>query len=278
MKPSLCHVLASPILPLFLGVALVSQVTAAETFWFAGTQRALPVNLVGFKEDGIRSTWSRTDQAAWVWDFNLATDVSIWLRRSGTNFMSLGARFGIASRFEFGSESFDLWAADFRGGGVWGLRQGPMAYEAAVFHESSHLGDEMIERGDRERQDIGVNGIRLTVSRQWKEWLRTYGGLTGVPWADPDELQSIGFHAGAELTSLPPWKRGYVAAELEVWEWRDWNPDFTAQVGLFLASRGEKTWLSRARTYFEFRTGSVELGQFYNETETRFGLGLALDW
>jgi hypothetical protein len=278
MKPSLRQVLARAILTLFLGTMITGRGTAAETLWFAGTQRALPVNLVGFKEDGIRSTWSRTDPEAWVWDFDLGTDVSIWLRRSGTNFMSVGTRFGIASRFEFGSESFDLWAADFRGGGVWGLRQGAMAYEAVVFHESSHLGDEIVARGDRERQDVGVNGIRLTASRQWSDWLRAYGGLTGIPWADPDELQTIGFHAGAEVSSLPPWERGYVAAELEVWEGRDWNPDFTMQMGLYLSSRREGTWLSRARTYFEFRTGRVELGQFFNETETRFGLGLALDW
>jgi hypothetical protein len=267
-----------PVLFLVVAGMTVSGADTAETVWFGGTQRALPVSLVGLKEDGIRSTWSRTDDEAWVWDFDLGTDVSIWQRRSESTFQSAGPRFGIASRFEFGSESFDLWAADFRGGGVWGLCHGAMAYEVLVFHESSHLGDEVIERGDRTRQDVGVNGIRLTVSRKWSEPLRTYAGVTGTPWADPDELQSFGFHAGVELTSLPPGDRGYLAAELEVWEWRDWNPDVTMQIGLFLSPRRDGTWLSTARAYFEFRTGHVELGQFFNETETRFGLGLALDW
>ena len=270
--------LAGPALALALGAVTLSGAPAVETVWFGGAQRALPVNLVGLKEDGIRSTWSHTDDEVWVWDFNLGTDISIWQRRSESTFQSAGPRFGIASRFEFGSESFDLWAADFRGGGAWGLRRGPMAYEVLLFHESSHLGDEIIERGDRTRQDVGVNGIHLTVSRQWNKPLRTYGGVTGIPWADPDELQSLGFHAGAECTGLPPWDRGYVAAELEMWEWRDWNPDFTAQIGLFLSPCREGNWLSTARAYFEFRTGHMELGQFFNETETRFGLGLALDW
>ena len=278
MKPSLRRVLSAWGLIVYMDVPMIAQTNAAETVWFSGTGRALPVNLAGFKEDGIRSTWSRTDQGAWMWDFDLGTDISIWRRQSGTNFMSLGTRFGVASRFEFGSSSFDLWAADFRGGGVWGLRHGPLAYEVLVFHESSHLGDEILDRGERGRQDAGVNGICLSVSRQWKDWLRSHGGVTGVPWADPKDLRSLGFHVGAEITALPPWKRGYVAAELEVWEWRDWNPDFTAQVGLFLSSRRDGTWLSRARTYFEVRSGRVELGQFFNETETRFGFGLALDW
>jgi len=278
MQPSLLSRLAGPAFALAAVAVTLSGAPAAQTVWFGGTQRALPVSLVGFKEDGIRSTWSHTDDEAWVWDFDLGTDVSIWQRRSESTFQSAGPRFGIASRFEFGSESFDLWAADFRGGGAWGLCKGPMAYEVVVFHESSHLGDEVIERGDRIRQDVGVNGIRLTISRKWNEQFRTYGGVTGVPWADPDELQSFGFHAGVELTSLPPWDRGYVAAELEGWEWRDWNPDVTTQIGLFLSPRRDGTWLSTARAYFEFRTGRVDLGQFFNETETRFGLGLALDW
>ncbi len=265
------------LLPILAGTCLPGA-EPAETVWFGGTQRALPINLVGFKEDGLRSTWSHTDADAWVWDFDLGTDVSIWQRRSESSFQSLGARFGIASRFEFGSESFDLWAADFRGGGVYGLQRGKMAYEAFLFHESSHLGDEILARGERTRQDVGVNGIRVTVSRQWTEVLRTYGGVTGVPWADPDELQSFGFHAGAELTRLPPCERGYVAAELDIWEWRDWSPDITGQVGLFLSGRRDRTWLSTARAYFEFRAGQVELGQFFNETETRFGFGLALSW
>jgi hypothetical protein len=121
--------------------------------------------------------------------------------------------------------------------------------------------------------------VRLTVSRTWREdrW-RTYGGLTGVPFAEPAELESFALHAGAEWRQLPPFRRGYLALETEVWAWREWNPDVTAQVGCFIGPRDEERLLSTARVYLQFAAGRVPLGQFYNETESTFALGLALHW
>ena len=204
----------------------------------------------------------------------------VWYRVEGELEQTLGGRFGIAGRFEFGSESFDLWATDIRGGAAWGLKRGPWAGEVFLFHESSHLGDEIVERGDRPRLDVAVNGVRLTASRQFDEWFRVYGGVTGLPFATPEMLQSVGFHLGGQAEALPPGRRGYVALEVETWEWRAWDPDVTMQAGIFLASRsaGEGSLLSRARAYLEFRSGQVRYGQFHNETETSVGLGLGVQW
>ncbi len=259
-------------------LSLLRPCLAAETVWFGGTQRALPISLAAPKEDGLRSAWSFTDAGDTTWDFHLGPDVSIWQRTSESCFQSIGARFGVTSRFEFGSESFDLWAADFRGGGGWGIRLDRMAYEVFLFHESSHLGDELLERQERARIDYGVNGIRLMASQRWNLWLRTYAGVTGQPLADPEELQSLGFHAGIEFTKLPPFHRGYVAVDAEDWEWRDWAPDVTAQTGLFIGPRGKGVALESARCFVEFRHGRVMLGQFYNETENYVAVGLAMNW
>ncbi len=252
---------------------------AGETRWFGGTERVLPVSLANLKDNGIRSNWLLDDQGATLWDFSLGTDVALWDYQSDRVRQLIGARFGINTRFEFGSESFDLWAADVRGGGAWGIQWSDWVVEAFFFHESSHLGDEILERGDRSRIDSSVNGVRLTVSRTWREdrW-RTYGGLTGVPFAEPAELESFALHAGAEWRQLPPFRRGYLALETEVWAWREWNPEVTAQVGCFIGPRDEERLLSTARVYLQFASGRVPLGQFYNETESTFALGLALHW
>lgn len=251
---------------------------AGETVWFGGTQRALPLSLAAPKEDGLRSDWSLTDDEHKVWDFNLGTDVSMWQHASEALFQSMGVRFGVATRFQFDSGSFDLWAADVRGGGVYGIRLGRTACEVFFGHESSHLGDELMERGERERIDYNVNGVRLTASHQWKPCLRLYGGVSGQPWATPEELKSVGFHAGIELTTLPPWKRGYVAVDAESWEWRSWKPDATAQIGLFIGPRGQGKVLESSRFYLEGRTGRVMLGQFYDETEQTVAVGIATSW
>ncbi len=251
---------------------------SAETVWFGGTQRALPIALVSPKEDGIRSLWAWTDDSADVWDFNLGTDISVWQRTSEKCFQSVGPRFGVNTRFQFNSGSFDMWAVDVRGGGVYGIQFGDTAIEAFFYHESSHLGDEMLESGRRTRIDSSVNGLRLSASHFWRPWLRTYGGFSVQPWAEPSELESFGLHAGAELTGLPPFQRGYMAVESEFWDWRNWNPDAAAQVGLFIGPKNRGKALEQARVFAEVRCGRIMLGQFYNETESYFGLGIATSW
>jgi hypothetical protein len=152
------------------------------------------------------------------------------------------------------------------------------ATEVFPYHESSHPGDEILERGQRERIDYSVNGARLATSWTGEEWLRLYGGVSGQPAAKPEKLRSFGFHAGLELTKLPPWDRGYVALDAEAWDWRSWHPDATAQVGLFIAPKGRGKAMEAPRFFLELRSGRVMLGQFYSETEQYFALGLATSW
>ena len=65
---------------------------------------------------------------------------------------------------------------------------------------------------------------------------------------------------------------------MSVWEWRDWSPDVVIQLGLRLGPRDRESFLSSARAYLHAATGAVHLGQFFDETETTFGIGMALDW
>ena len=253
-------------------------VQGAEARWFTGTDRAFPPSLTDLKDNGIRSQWVVSHESDWLWDFNLGTDMAVWDREGEASRFILGGRFGVVTRFEFGSESFDLWAVDVRGGAVAGWRSGDWAAEALFLHESSHLGDEILERGDRQRIDAGINEIRLSVSRAWGNRWRVFGSLSGIPWARPEELQSFGFRLGGEARSLPPHDRGYAAAEMSVWEWRDWSPDVVIQLGLRLGPRDRESFLSSARAYLHAATGAVHLGQFFDETETTFGIGMALDW
>lgn len=251
---------------------------AAEVRWFGGTDRAFPPSLADFKDHGIRSQWIVNNDSVWLWDLNLGTDFAIVERKTDTSRWIVGGRFGVATRFEFGSESFDLWAADVRGGGVAGWRSGDWAAEMLLLHESSHLGDEILDRGDRQRIDASFNEVRLSASRSWGSMGRVYGGLSGVPWASPGRLRGFGFRLGGELRALPPNGRGYAALETSLWEWRGWSPDTVLQAGLWVGPRDQESFLSSARAYLQFATGAVRFGQFHDQTETTLGVGLALDW
>jgi hypothetical protein len=268
---------ATTVLPLAL--LLLTQFPAvSDSVWFGGTTRALPVSLAAPKDDGLRSAWGCNDQGDSTWDLNLGTSVSLWQHTNGNWFHSAGPRLGVATRFQFNSDSFDLWATDVRGGGVYGLRKDALAYEAYFYHESSHLGDELLDRGERERIDYNVNGLRLTASWEATPQLRLYGGAFIQPWAKPEKLQSLGFHAGVEFTQLPPWKRAYLACDAETWEWRSWNPDVAVQIGCFIGPKGQGKTIENSRVFLEMHAGRVMLGQFYNETERYLGIGVGTNW
>ena len=149
--------------------------------------------------------------------------MNIWQCVSSNRVQTLGGRWGIYSRFQYNSESFDLWASDYRGGVVWGNAFGDSAFETFLYHESSHLGDEIEARGERQRQDAQVNGLRLLASRHLCDKLRLYGGGTSLLQADPKTLESYGFQLGTELTHLPPDARGFIAVDTEWWAWRSWR-------------------------------------------------------
>lgn len=251
----------------------------ADHAWFSGTQRAFPVALADPMETGLRSQWALTENGDQLWDLTLGTDVTVWQQSTPAVFQTISGRFGVDTRFQFNSASFDLWGTDLRGGLAWGVSYEPIAVDAYFFHESSHLGDEKLARNERQRRDISLNGLRLLASYQRPDqWWRVYGGLSIVPWATPDQRESLGFILGAEAIQLPPWERGFLAWHTEVWEWNAWDPAATLQIGLFLASKSEKRLLSRARVYLELYYGPVGIGQYAEETEKRLALGLGTSW
>ena len=86
-----------------------------------------------------------------------------------------------AGIIQYNSESFDLWGSDFCGGAAYGVRGTRGAFDLFVYHESSHLGDEVLDRGEVKRRDVSVNGVRLLGYRSWRESIGAYGGVSAQP-------------------------------------------------------------------------------------------------
>lgn len=247
--------------------------------WSRITGRAMPALIAAPKDTGIQSRWGRTDHGDSVWDLILGSDISIWQTGPSNTFLNIGARFIVSSRFQFNSESFNLWGSDFCGGIVVGKKLSEKdVCEVFLYHESSHLGDETLDEGLRKRIDAGRNGIRVLGSRHFTDSLYAYGGLSYQAQCQPADIEGVAIHLGGVLSDLPPHGRGYLAVDSDWWDWRGWNPDFCIQAGCALDLPLHAAPQHASRVFLQVYSGRVQIWQYWDETETTVSVGLANNW
>ncbi|NLF29955.1 MAG: DUF1207 domain-containing protein [Planctomycetes bacterium] len=198
------------------------------------------------------------------------------LEMAGDQAMDLSVRGLITARFAVNEESFPLQAADFVGGLAWGYQRGPDRFEAMLFHQSSHLGDEPLDFGDRDRIDFSRDSLRVLWSRRFGD-LRVY--LAPIVDLDPgprDTNRRMRLQWGGEYYFDCLGQPCYAAANAETIEANDWNVNVTGQVGWFLTRRTDHPFAPRV--FLEVFTGHSVYGQFWNESETNFTIGFGSSW
>lgn len=157
------------------------------------------------------------------------------------------------------------------------VRGSALAVKLAVFHTSSHVGDEYAERTGRRRieytREEVTAGLSWTPARRWRFYAEAGWGynLRNEELMEPGRAQ-----IGAELErpeSLWKWRLGwYAAVDLSAAEERDWQLDVSFQAGL-LALSGSRRWRAGVAYY----DGRVPLGEFVFDDESYLTLGLWLD-
>ncbi|NLF32510.1 MAG: DUF1207 domain-containing protein [Planctomycetes bacterium] len=195
--------------------------------------------------------------------------------------LDLSVRGRAGGRFEATTESFPLLAADFMGGAAFAWQYEEDTVELLASIESSHLGDEAPEPLDQEeaaeaeaeRFDYDRRAVRLLWSHDTDEW-RLYAGGSFLFDSDPEPInQSVVIHGGLEYYFVLGDQDFYAALDVQVFEYDDWNTNVTAQVGWFL---GPVYHQARPRLFLEAFTGHSPFGQFWDESETFFSVGLAI--
>lgn len=209
-----------------------------------------------------------------------------------------GGRFGIA-RFSSEGQGGRAWQFDVEGGfnaqfdvdhsldnigwdGRYGLsvataKTGSLAFKFGVLHDSSHVGDEYMERTGRTR--IGYTRHELAAGVSWRpvERFRTYAeGAWGYELSNK-ELQEPGRgQFGVEYESPPSLWNGrmswYAAADFAAMEERGWRLDYSIQAGHVIHANG-RTWRFGAEWY----SGRPPIGEFFQYTERYLGLGMTID-
>jgi hypothetical protein len=195
---------------------------------------------------------------------------------SASENLSITIRGLMTARFEFLSESFDLLNVDFVGGPAWGYRYGNNSFELFFYHQSSHLGDETLECGERQRIDYSREALRVLWSHHF-DLLRLYGGPTINFRSDPNSLQGrLSLQLGAERTFLVWGERLYGAVDLQSKQENDWYVNLSVQFGLDIGAPEET--VNRQRLFLEFFQGFSNMGQFHNEREFYIMFGIAYNF
>jgi hypothetical protein len=169
--------------------------------------------------------------------------------------------------------------------GVYGVlltwARGPeQALKFGMQHDSSHLGDEYVERTGRSRIDYTREEVVLGISRRLVSNLRVYGeGAYGYVLGNPEFQDPWRLQGGFEIEDGDRLWGGrlgwFAAADLTTYEENDWNVNLSIQVGLIVPGKGAAPVLRFGGAYYNGRSILGEFSQFDEETVS---LGLWVDF
>jgi hypothetical protein len=193
---------------------------------------------------------------------------------NGLQFSLEGAIF---AQFNMNTPSSDLVNADYTIGFPITYRLGDHSLRARLYHQSSHLGDELLMSGQAPtRVNLSYEAIELIYSYEWRSW-RVYGGGEYLFSKEPDDLKSASTHWGLEYHASKAlfWNgRPMVGVDMKKLEEHDWAIDTSVKAGLEFGhpAPGQR----RLRVMAEYYKGLDPHGQFYVNKMESFGLGVSL--
>ena len=187
-----------------------------------------------------------------------------------------GVQGGVFSIFDLDSQSFDLINTDFFVAGFVGYRLRDFSALGRIFHQSSHLGDELLLRKTRpNRINLSYEGLDAKLSYDLPLGLRAYAGGGYLIDVDPANLGRGLAQAGAEFKS--PWilwqgrLRPIAGIDLQSREENNWHTDFSLRAGLQFEN---VSLLSRnMQILVEYFNGRSFEGQFFRESDEYLGIG-----
>jgi hypothetical protein len=182
---------------------------------------------------------------------------------------------GAFGRFDLAGTNNEFQVVDYYGNLPFDWRIGRWSTRVLVYHTSSHLGDDFMNRTGQFAEKHTWDNLKLLQSFDAAPNLRIYGGYNYVFRTLPGGIGRHALQCGFETQS--EWlARGHVqfywANDLQSWERAHWNPTFNSQAGLNLADKPSD---SRAVSLFlEYTAGRQPQGQFYLQQESRWNLGI----
>ncbi len=152
-----------------------------------------------------------------------------------------------------------------------------LSFRFGYLHDSSHVGDEYMQRTGRLR--IGYTREEFAAGASWltdNGW-RFYGEYAHARYMGNQDLQKPGrMQFGVEWQQARPVEglmRGwYAGADVSAMQERDWRRDISVTTGYRLDTLG-KTW----RFGVDWYTGRPPISEFFQHNETYLGFGMWVD-
>jgi hypothetical protein len=181
------------------------------------------------------------------------------------------------AQFNMNAESKDLINADYTIGLSGNYRYRSMSYRLRIFHQSSHLGDELLLGPTApERINLSLEAIDFMAAYEARG-IRVYGGGIYLVNVEPSSLDRRGLQFGIDLIKdRYPLLQGRLVAGMDfgAFEGNDWNLNNTIKVGLEYGKPGSGN--RRMRVMLERYDGIAPFGQFYDVDIKSYGVSLYL--
>lgn len=210
--------------------------------------------------------------------------IARWGGTTPGNGVQLSIAGAVFAQFDLDAASYDLLNADYIIGIPLTMRHGGFSMMLRAYHQSSHLGDEFLLRGEHpERVNLSFESAEAILSIEGAG-LRVYGGGEYLFHRFPDALEKYVAHVGAELRRATPLielgetvggVRPVAAVDLKASQEQDWKPSVSARAGLeFDRTRGANPPSRRWSLLVESYTGPSPYGQFFSRKIQYVGLGM----
>ena len=152
-----------------------------------------------------------------------------------------------------------------------------LAYRFGIYHTSSHIGDEYIERTGRERinytREEYLAGAQYNFNPHWQIYME--GGYAYNLDIKPLQ-QHKRYQTGIQYrqntsgrSATPSW---FIGLDISSYEERDWDRNTSVQAGLEMNAYPH-TW----RLSLAYYDGQSVLGEFFQHDERYWGLSLQID-
>lgn len=245
--------------------------------FFSGNRRAFKPLLADCRETTARFGYMYGRHGNTYMDAGLGGDILLHdIGKPDTGRWTISGRGLFSMRLNARENSAPVQNTDYIGGMALGYQKGKNSYELFVYHQSSHLGDEITDWGTRRRIDYVRETVRLLWSRQCGP-VRVYAGPSFNVTGEPTPIKGkITLQGGAEYVFKLCKAPMYLAGDIQSKHENNYDLNFTGQIGLFL--KDPKKNRHRPRLFLEFFNGFSNMGQFYRDRETYIMLGLGYDF
>jgi hypothetical protein len=191
--------------------------------------------------------------------------------------LQLSVEGALFAQFNLSTPSYDLINADYTIGIPVTYRHGANSLRFRIYHQSSHLGDELLlSANPPERVNLSFEALELLYSREWLGW-RIYVGGEYLIHKEPSDLKALSAHWGIEYRGDKPllWTgRPLGGVDMKSLEEHEWHVDVSVKAGLEFGHPNPGN--RRLRLMAEWYKGFDPHGQFYVNKIEYYGLELSL--